>query len=348
MGIRGGRCVAGARTLVVSAALLALAAPAAQAGTVSRSGQALVYAGAAGELNRLDVEAVSATLLLLTDPGSGVRIDPSSGCTEVDPARPGAGAQCPVDGQTFLAVDLADGADTYTAEDGMPVPEIVAGGDGNDRIGAGDGRSLVDGGAGDDAIDGGPGSDELRGGDGDDLLRGGTGDDGLDGGAGTDRIDARNGGGTDTIDCRAGGDDAIIRGTTDTLIGCGDTAPAARLSVPRGQDTGDLLRGGLRFAVRCAAPCAVFWELVPADGATRRRVHQRDRRFDQKHQDPTVFPDYAPAGSTVYEALAHGRATRKSVGRAKVLRLRLNVRVVGRNSLERKLTRRFTLRAPRA
>src|SRR5262245_25507707 len=72
-------------------------------------------------------------------------------------------------------------------------PEILVGGEGDDRLYGGNGDGSLDGGAGDDNLRGHKGDDTLLGGLDDDHLRGDAGNDLLDGGAGSDLVD----GGTD-------------------------------------------------------------------------------------------------------------------------------------------------------
>lgn len=324
--------------------LLALPGTAA-AGTVSRSGDVLVFSGAAGESNALAVEQADPSTVLISDAGARVAIAPGSGCTEVDAAEPGAGAQCPAPAGTSLAVDLGDGDDRYVAEDGLALAESIGGGIGDDAIEAGAGPGLIGGGAGNDRLEGGDGNDVLRGDDGSDFVRGGPGADDLDGGPGDDRVDARTGGGTDTVSCASGGDDAIVRGSTDRVEGCGGL-PSASLRVPRQRIGAFFDEDGFEFRVRCADACAIAWEIVPRDRSTRRRIHQRDNRLDKERprRDADGFPRYRPAGITELHARPVGRTTRRDIAAARLLRLRVVVTVIGRNGFERTLTRDVTLR----
>lgn len=333
------------RTLVVAVALTLLVPASAGASTISRSGGLLVYAAGAGERNSVDVEATSPTLLLITDGGATIALDPSSGCSQLDPARPGAGAQCPVDGSTTLVTQLGDGNDSYLAQDGVALPEVVGGGPGDDTVETGAGPDGIDGGAGNDKLDGGAGNDMVLGGDGVDLVRGSGGDDRLDGGPGDDLVDARVRGGMDTVDCTSGGSDAIVRGPSDVLEGCGG-AQRASLRVPRQRVRAFADRDGFEFSVSCSRPCAVRWELTPRDRSTRRRIHQRDRRLDKESPrlDAEGFPLYLPAGRNVFHAVPIGRLTKRDVASARRLRLRLTVTVIDRNSLETRLTRDLTIR----
>ncbi len=342
--MRESRCMRVTLAVLALTAFLALPSGA-SAATVGRSGSVLAVVAAAGERNNMNVEATAPQTLVITDPGNPITIQPDSGCTELDPASPGVGAQCSAPDGTVLAVTLADGNDRFVAEDGVTLSESVTGNDGNDRIQTGGGTDAIAGGAGDDTLDGSDAADLLRGEDGVDLLIGGAGADDLDGGLGDDRIDARSGGGVDTISCGSGGDDAIIRGPTDILDECGGL-PRASLRVPRQRIGAFFDDDGFDFRVRCAEPCALEWEIVPRDRSTRRRIHQRDRRLDKAVPDRDLdgFPEYLPAGTNELHARPNGRTTRRDIRSARLLRLRLVVKVIGRNSLERTLTRDFLLR----
>jgi hypothetical protein len=324
------------------AALLALPSVA-SAATVGRSGSVLTFVAHPGERNNVNVEAPSAQTLVITDPGAPVVIAEGSGCVQLDADRPGAGAQCTAPAGTVLAVDLADADDRYVAEDGVTLPEAIGGAAGADVIQAGAASDVLAGGEGDDTLDGGGGDDSITGEAGADLLLGGPGADDLRGGVGDDRIDARSGGGIDTVTCE--GDDAIVRGPTDRLDGCGGI-PSASLRIPRQRIGAFFDDDGLDFRVRCAAPCAIEWEIVARDRSTRRRIHQRDRRLDKDRpgRDADGFPEYLEAGTNLLHARPLGRTTRRDIRSARRLRLRLVVKVIGRNSLERTLTRDFTLR----
>jgi Ca2+-binding RTX toxin-like protein len=71
----------------------------------------------------------------------------------------------------------------------VPVPAVIDGGDGDDRLTGGVGNDTITGGLGNDDIDGGDGANDLSGGDGNDTLRGGTSADRIDGGDGDDSMD---------------------------------------------------------------------------------------------------------------------------------------------------------------
>ena len=329
--------------VAASCALLAVAVPSsALAGTVARSGSTLQYAADPGERNAVNVEPLAEDTVVVSDSGAPVRIDPASGCSEFDPTRPGAGARCAL--PTLLVVGLEDGDDTYLSEPALRVPQLVAGGTGNDQIESGGGADGIDGGTGADLLRGGPGDDIVQGAGDNDRLRGDAGDDRLDGGAGDDRIDALNGDGRDTVDCRGGGDDSIIKSDDDPLVGCGSTI-AASVSITRGQRIRGFVERGLRFTVRCALPCAVSYELRPADRPTRLRVHRRDATIARgRFAKDGPFPVFQAAGPQVFRAVPFGRATRKGLANAEVLRMKLMVRVVGKNGLERQFERRVRIK----
>ena len=332
--------------VVLVAFVLALAAPAAaQAGTVSRSGSALMYTANPGERNGVSVEAASATIVLITDGGSGVDIADGSGCFPIDTENPRAGAQCTVDAQTMIVTQLGDRDDRYVGEQGLQLPELVAGEAGDDVIDSAEGADGIDGGSGNDRISGGGGNDTLLGGAGNDLLVGDAGDDRLDGGTGTDKMDARTRGGTDRVDCTSGGDDAIIRGTTDELVECG-AVPRATLIVPRQRVAAFFDEDGFEFTVNCARPCALSWEMTGRDRSTRRRIHERRGRLDfaRPLRDDDNFPEFLDAGINQVLVRPLGRTTQRDIRAARRLRLRLEVTVIDRNSLETELTRNLTIR----
>ena len=131
--------------------------------------------------------------------------------------------------------------------DGPGDDEIALGDDG-DAVGLGEGRNRVDGGAGDDVIGtlrgrvdmpqiiaGGDGFDRLSGGNAADTLGGGPGRDVLSGGGGADRLDG--GRGRDELAGGAGNDVVLARdGVADRILGGGgvDRARADRFDRLRG------------------------------------------------------------------------------------------------------------------
>lgn len=125
------------------------------------------------------------------------------------------------DGVEGVRADLGAGDDVVVVEqpaEGIaPLPVMLCGGSGSDRLLVAAGKAFVYGddgdgcvgaaepgdddlttGSGDDLVDGGEGSDTIDTGPGDDTVVGGEGDDALRGGLGTDRIDG--GDGTDVSD----------------------------------------------------------------------------------------------------------------------------------------------------
>jgi Ca2+-binding RTX toxin-like protein len=197
---------------LLSLALLLLAAPAAQAGTVVASGPTVTYRAAAGEANRITVT---------TGPGSVTVRDagaPVTGCTAVTANE----ARC--DGSFRRAsLSLGDGADrarvsgiAASIKGGAGADHLTGGAKDDSLTGAG-GNDVLSGGAGDDLLLGDAGNDRLLGGAGGDELDGDLGNDSLTGGPakdrffgfiGRDRIDAVDGV-KETIDC--GTDDDFAR-----------------------------------------------------------------------------------------------------------------------------------------
>ena len=86
-------------------------------------------------------------------------------------------------GRKERRIRSATGDDDIRVSNGISLPAILDGGDGNDRLDAGSGPSVLLGGAGDDTLNGGSGQDVLIGGGGADVLKGGGGDDVLIAGA---------------------------------------------------------------------------------------------------------------------------------------------------------------------
>lgn len=136
-------------------------------------------------------------------------------------------------GSNGVAIDMGDGDDNVTLEEGSRVygeirlgagdDELQAGevegdlnidaGDGNDTVVSGIGDDLIRGGAGDDILDGGEGDDLLQGDAGNDRLLGGLGDDFLFGGEGNDTL--IGGEGNDLLDGGAGIDTVDYSDDTD-------------------------------------------------------------------------------------------------------------------------------------
>jgi hypothetical protein len=203
------------RLAIAVTSLLLLAAPAAQAATVSVKGGALRINATLGETNVVDVGPG----LVVADSGAPLTLGP--GCVPQ-----GLDALCT--GATRVEADLGDGDDVLTLTAALPA--YLAGGGGNDSLtvvalatfdggdnddtlssaavatlDGGDGDDTLTAAAGADVLGGGPGYDVLTAGEGDDRLDGGTGGDSADGGDGADSIVLRDRV-TDTASCGAGRD----------------------------------------------------------------------------------------------------------------------------------------------
>ncbi|GAB4460482.1 MAG: hypothetical protein OHK0037_07820 [Elainellaceae cyanobacterium] len=82
--------------------------------------------------------------------------------------------------------------DVIVVADGVLLPALLKGEDGNDQLYGGDGNDVLDGGDGEDVLMGGAGDDTLRGGKDDDYFLGGAGADEIDGGKdGSDQVSYR-------------------------------------------------------------------------------------------------------------------------------------------------------------
>ncbi|RDJ22282.1 hypothetical protein DWF00_24015 [Bosea caraganae] len=115
------------------------------------------------------------------------------------------------------AIDMGDGDDSVTLEEGSSVYGQILLGAGNDQLTAADGDLDVDAGAGNDTVTTGSGDDLVKGGAGDDVLDGGEGDDALQGGDDNDRL---VGGLGDDILIGGAGNDSLVGGEgNDTLVG---------------------------------------------------------------------------------------------------------------------------------
>ncbi|HEV3000953.1 MAG TPA: hypothetical protein VGW75_09475, partial [Solirubrobacteraceae bacterium] len=120
-------------------------------------------------------DATSQNTLTATVSGDKVRLyDPTvDGGIAPGPCEPGAvdasgyiiEVFCPRDAATRLRIDVADREDAvHLRESGAaePVPGVVLGGPGSDRLTGGGAADVLDSGPGEDALDGGGGADELR------------------------------------------------------------------------------------------------------------------------------------------------------------------------------------------
>jgi Ca2+-binding RTX toxin-like protein len=191
------------RILIASLLALAAATPA-HAGTVTTSGDKVVYRAGAGERNDVTLSATSRSVIV-KDAGASV-----TGCTAIDANSAlcegvfrrasvtlGSGADKLRVTGLAVSVDAGSGADRLTggAED-----DTLNGAAGNDVIDAGAGDDLLLGDAGNDTLRGGRGRDELDGDVGDDVLVGGPAKDLLFGFRGRDHIDSADGV-VETVDC---------------------------------------------------------------------------------------------------------------------------------------------------
>jgi Ca2+-binding RTX toxin-like protein len=221
---------------LLSLALLFLAAPAAQAGTVTASGSTVTYRAAAGEANRIAVTGSSGSVTV-RDAGA-----PVTGCTAVTANE----ARC--DGAFRRAsLSLGDGADRARVTGiaagitGGAGADSLTGGAGDDTLTGSAGNDVLSGGAGDDLLLGDAGNDRLLGGAGRDELDGDVGNDTLTGGpakdlyfgfVGRDRIDAVDGV-RETIDC--GTDDDFARVDLRDRIQFCEHGPRVRSNTPAGR-----------------------------------------------------------------------------------------------------------------
>ncbi len=187
-------------TAATSAAALACAGTA-EAATVARASDgALVVTAAAGETNRLGVQAAY-------DPANVVFYDSVAGTGTAVPD--GCWRDAPEDltsmtcsSPAAIRVDLGDRDDSGYISSDVKVPVTFLGGDGDDDLQGNAAPQTIDGGAGNDVIFGYQGDDTLRGGDGADKVEGGAGSDSVEGGAGDDLVsgDGSEGQFTDLID----------------------------------------------------------------------------------------------------------------------------------------------------
>jgi Ca2+-binding RTX toxin-like protein len=221
---------------LLSLALLLVAAPAAQAGTVAASGSTVTYRAAAGEANRITVTG-SPGSVTVRDAGA-----PVTGCTAVTANE----ARC--DGSfRRVSLTLGDGADRAKSSEiaasmngGAGADRLTGGADDDSLTGSG-GNDVLSGGAGDDLLLGDAGNDRLLGGAGGDELDGDVGNDSLTGGPakdrffgfiGRDRIDAVDGV-RETIDC--GTDDDFARVDLRDRIQFCEHRTRVRSSTPAGR-----------------------------------------------------------------------------------------------------------------
>jgi Ca2+-binding RTX toxin-like protein len=168
------------RPLLLALTMLGWLAAPAGASTVSvsallgRPDDVLVYIAAAGEANRVVIDAETGTdSFLVTDPGAAVAAGDS--CVLVDAHAARCSPRAGLDGRSrpivVARVDVGDGADElrWTGDARLSGAKVL-GGEGDDVLAAppGQGPSLVYGGPGDDRLTGAAFEDELYGQGGDD------------------------------------------------------------------------------------------------------------------------------------------------------------------------------------
>jgi len=300
--------------LAISALVLLLLPAAAHAGTVSRNGGSLVFAAAPGEANNLVVSGVDK--YSFTDLGATPTA--GSGCTMV-----GTRVTCDGAGVTEITIQLSDGDDQASAH--LRVPVSIDGGDGNDALKAGLADDLIAGGNGNDTLDGFGGADRYVGGAGDDTIN-------------------TVGGGTDTLDCTGGGTDRVQRDDADKLANC--PGPGASLSIPHVPKLRKFLKSGMRFSINCPVPCSIGWQLVAADHRTLRHVKRISGFLSGRvpRLDRDAYPILDPPGAHGFTATAIGKATKKSLGKLRKIKVKLTVVVADSASAEQTLTRKLTIR----
>jgi Ca2+-binding RTX toxin-like protein len=151
-------------------------------------------------VNDLRVSLSAGVLTVADAAGNGPRVNAGTGCDRIGGAA--ARVTCAAAGIEGLFVSAGPGDDQIIVA--TPLPSILSGD------------------AGDDRLVGGPAADHLRGGDGTDALFGREGADTLDGSRGTDRLDGNQGG--DVLHGDAGndvlvGDETTEPGGNDVLDG---------------------------------------------------------------------------------------------------------------------------------
>jgi RTX calcium-binding nonapeptide repeat (4 copies) len=135
------------------AALVLLAAPAAEAATVALEGTAVRVVAAPGEENRLAV-AAAFDAVSVTDPGAPLAA--GSGCELLADGS----VSCSVPPGTGIEVDAGDLDDLVSVA--AAVGAVVNGGEGDDQLFGGGADDLLVGGGGRDFVNGGAGADSLE------------------------------------------------------------------------------------------------------------------------------------------------------------------------------------------
>jgi hypothetical protein len=152
------------------------------------------------------------------------------------------------------------------------------------------------------------------------------------------------GGKRDTLDCAGGGTDKVQRDDADTLANC--PGPGASLAIAGAPHLGRFLKRGFRFSVSCSSPCSIGWQLVAADRRTLLHVKRISGFLSGvvPRLDPDAFPILAPPGPHTYVATAIGRATKKSLGKLRKIKVKLTVVVADSMSAEQTLTKKLTIK----
>jgi hemolysin type calcium-binding protein len=234
-------------TLLTTAALGLLAAPAAHAATATTADGNLRYVAAAGEVNNVSFARVAGNTFRVTE--LGATIAAGTGCNQDSPNV----VTCTTGAGRPIIANLGDQNDRATSRTSRNVQ--LFGQDGNDRLAGASGRDTLDGGAGDDIVTGSSGGDRVLGGSGNDQLFGNSGGDRVDGGDGNDLLDGGSGNDNET---GGAGDDTL-----------------RELSAPNGADSLDGGSGNdtVDYSAR-SAPVNVVVDDIAADGD--RRSNERD------------------------------------------------------------------------
>jgi hypothetical protein len=201
--------------VLVALAVIGATAAEASASTISKSGSTLTYTGGS-EANDVNVSVDVGGHLIVSDAGVSSAITTTgSGCAATADATPTVDCGVPsTSGVTGIVVNTADGGDTITFGNQIPLASLTA-----------------DGGPGDDTLNGGDNNETLKGGADLDSLYGNAGTDSFDGGSENDLIVADNSD-AEQIDCGAGTGDQVRADNVDTLHACEQDDTATALAVP--------------------------------------------------------------------------------------------------------------------
>ena len=219
--------------LLVLAIVTVLTVPAAaNAWTVSVSGNQLRVDAAPGEANDLAITQLDPATLSLADSVLASPDPLPAACTRIEAES----MTCDTAGLSSLLVDSGDGNDLVAVDGNVLTPTLI-GGEGNDQLSIAGTAGSLDGGSGDDTVSGDQGADLITGGPGGDQIDSGAGNDTVDAGNGDNSVSAgdgddsvNTGGGLDTVDAGIGndtvnsgdGEDSIDGGDgNDTLTGEG-------------------------------------------------------------------------------------------------------------------------------